>query len=343
MRRNAIHLIFALILLGILPVAIAQDPPPDPTPDPFDVEAVPPEDVFEEFTPDFEIPPAEGEGEDDFAPEVLPEEPPAPEEPPPLPIIPNTLQILIEARIDLETLAATTLGASRPAGWSGSTDSIAPDFAVTIRVDLEILARSLVGETPPTGWFGVVPSSPYAIARDIRHDLELLVDALEIERPPNWAGTSPLLRCDRATQALILLLDDTTDFTLQADRTAPDFCSQATREAATFAERRVDSEMQSMVAASAQAAAEPRITQENAVGFINLSATARAGIMPVGERLELVARQPGDAATLVLVRGVGFELFVDYRNTNITPEQFLALRSVGGMRVDPRCSAAWCD
>lgn len=343
MRRNAIYLLFMLILLSMSPAAIAQDPTPEPTPDPFDTEIIPPEEAFEEFVPDFEIPPAEGEGEDGFVPDAPPEELAEPSAPPPPPIIPNTLQILIEARIDIETLAATALGAQRPAGWSGSTDSIADDFAVTIRVDLEILARSLVGETPPAGWFGVVPSSPYAIARDIRHDLELLVDALEIERPPNWAGSSPLLRCDRATQALILLLDHTTDFTLQADRTAPDFCGQATREAATFVERRVDSDTQAMMGASAQAAAEPRITAENAVGFINLSATTRGGIIPMNERLELVARQSGDTATLMLVRGVGFELFVDYRNTNVTPEQFLALRSVGGLRVDPRCTAAWCD
>ncbi len=286
---------------------------------------------FEEELPVFEIPPEEGTEVEPIEEEVIV---------PPEPVIPTPLQLLINARIDLETLAGLTVGAERPQGWTGNTNSADPDLAITIRLDLETLARTLIGEDIPAGWFGVVASSPYAIARDIRHDLELLADAVELApRPANWAGGSALLRCDRTTQALISLLEESTDFTLQADRTAPDFCAVASQEATVFTERFLGG---AFTVAPTVATGEPRITAGDAVGFINLAGTVRGGIFPQNERIEIIARQPGDSAVLMLVRGIGFELFVDYRNTNITEAQFLALRSVGGLRVDPRCSASWC-
>jgi hypothetical protein len=171
--------------------------------------------------------------------------------------------------------------------------------------------------------------------------LELLADAVEISpRPANWAGASALLRCDRTTQALINLLEESTDFTLQADRTASDFCDVASIEATVYTERFLGG---AFTVVPAVEASDPRVTAANAVGFIDLAGTTRGGIFPQGERVEVVARQSGDNAVLMLVRGVGFELFVDYRSTNVTQAQFLSLRGVGGMRVDPRCNASWCN
>ncbi|GAB4336239.1 MAG: hypothetical protein Kow00117_18930 [Phototrophicales bacterium] len=251
----------------------------------------------------------------------------------------NTLDLLLAARDDLERLATATYGASRPPGWSGSRDVNDPQLAILIRLDLEILAGALLGaEAPLPGWFGVVPSTPNAIARDIRHDLELLADRMITNRPAEWIGGEPLMRCDRVTQALVQFLEKSGVFTLMADRTAPDFCAQAALEAALFVEATYLSPSPTnrvIVDPSV-----PQITQQDAVGFIDLAATIRAGIMPIGTQLEPVARD--GSSTLMMVRGDGFEVFVDYRFTNINQEAFEALPSVGSVRVAPFCTADWC-
>jgi hypothetical protein len=281
-------------------------------------------------------------------PEAIPEtiEIPAEPTPPPAPEMPSTLQLLISSRLDVETLAGLTLGAQRPEGWSGNTNSADPDLAISIRLDLELLAYALNGGEQIEGWFGIVPSSPFAIARDIRHDLELLADAVElIPRPTSWAGAPASLRCDRATQALVSYLEHATNYILTADYNSPTFCEEALRSASVYAEQFIASTVPQEFGEDGPvtATSDPRITGATATGYIDLAGTVRGGIFPRGERFEVVARQSGDSATLLLVRGVGFELFVDYRDTNIPQSQFLTVRSVAGMRVDPRCVASWCD
>ncbi|MFW5692313.1 MAG: hypothetical protein ACOCX3_03065 [Chloroflexota bacterium] len=257
--------------------------------------------------------------------------------------------LLLPARLDLELLAGQILGATRPESWSGSSDASDPQLPLLIRFDLEILAGTALGaDTRPEGWFGVITSTPYAIARDIRHDLELLADTVNIERPSTWMGGEPLLRCNRATQSLVRLLEQGGVFTLQADRTAPDFCQQAATEASVFVEVNflANPDLTGRVMAAGLNAAtisEPAVTEENAVGFLDLAATIRGGIIPVGERIEPVARDSGTDVTLMLVRGIGFEMFVDYRFTNIDEATFNNLPGAGTVRVAPRCDAGWCS
>lgn len=271
---------------------------------------------------------------------------PAEPTPVPAPATPSTLQLLISSRLDIETLAGLTLGAQRPEGWSGNTNSADPDLALSIRLDLELLAYALNGDERLDGWFGIVPSSDFAIARDIRHDLELLADHAElIPRPTSWAGAPTTLTCDRSTQALVSYLQHATNFILIADYESPTYCDDIAREAAVYAEQFIASTAPQDFGEDGPitTTSDPRITGSTASGYIDLAATVRGGILPRGERFEIVARQSGDHATLMLIRGVGFELFVDYRDTNVPQSQFLTVRTVAGMRVDPRCVASWCD
>lgn len=286
---------------------------------------------------------------------VLEEETPAPEEvvieipaeptASPIPALPSTLQLLISSRLDIETLAGLTLGAQRPEGWSGNTDSSDPDLAISIRLDLELLTYALLGDKQIEGWFGIVPSSPFAIARDIRHDIELLADHAQlIPRPASWAGAPKYLSCDRSTQALVQYLEHTTDFLLIVDYDSPTFCADSARVASVFAEQYIASTAPQDYGedGATSTTSDPRITGATAVGYIDLAGTARGGVFPRGERFEIIARQSGDNATLLYIRGVGFEMFVDYRDTNVPQTQFLTVRSIAGMRVEPRCVASWC-
>jgi hypothetical protein len=349
---------FLLLILGLLPamIVLAQAPTPTPPgpgdlPPPFEVTPGSP-------APTSGPPIGPGPGGDPAPTTTGPSDPVGPPigateaplatdaptatpEPTQVPTA-EGIDILLPARIDLELLATSQLGDQRPAGWSGSTDSTDQQFALLVRLDLEILAGALLGvDVRPDAWIGLIPSTGTAIARDIRHDLELLVDTAGIQRPAGWTGGDPLQRCNRSTQALVAFLEQGGVFTLQADRTADDFCHQAMIEASTFVEINFLSNPGSAGIAAAQVTdGEPAIASEDAVGFLDLAATIRGGVIPVGERIEPVARS-GEG--LMLVRGIGFELFVDYRFTNVTEAAFNSLPTAGAVRVAPRCDTDWCD
>jgi len=273
--------------------------------------------------------------------------PPVEETPEAQPFVPPSSDantILVNVRLDLETLASQLLGTTRPTGWTGAGVGSDSELALGLRTDLELLAFEVSGTDRPEGWFGVVPSSTFAVARDVRHDLELLVDETGVVRPANWIGGEPLFRCDRATQALVRYLEEAVSFTLQADRTAANFCEVAQVEASTFAEVAIGGTLGGGAAQTAAGAAgdggDPRIVADDAVGYIDAAGTVPAATFPVGEPLELVARAPG--TSLMLVRGFRFELFVDYTKTSVPADVFESLLNVGGFRVVPRCDADWC-
>src|SRR5690606_5924457 len=109
---------------------------------------------------------------------------------------------------------------------------------VQIRLDLELLAGQTVGlDSRPIGWFGAVGGTPFTVARDIRHDLEVLADLLVSPgvRPPGWAGSDPLMRCARAIQSLVRLIERG-GYLIQADPNSPSFCAQAELEASGYVE-----------------------------------------------------------------------------------------------------------
>jgi hypothetical protein len=282
-------------------------------------------------------------------PEALPTATPVP------PAIPSdALPVLISARTDIELLAIAELGADRPTGWSGSLDVNDANLALLLRLDLELLVGRLYSlDARPQGWFGAVPGSPFSIARDIRHDLELLADTVIAPnvRPPGWAGDSPLMRCDRATQVLIDLIEGS-GFVLTTDPLLPDYCQLAAIQASQFAEN-------NSVAVPAAAAVSQSVSSDVPVvalpegstirpsgditfAFLNRYATERVGTIPEDETFVPVARSYRQFSNMTLVRGANFEVFVDYKTTTLTAGQFEALPNVNDAAANPTCEAEWC-
>lgn len=269
--------------------------------------------------------------------------------PTPIPsvIAPDVLPLLINTRTDMELLAGQVLGTERPVGWSGSIDGMNPDLPLLMRLDLELLAGRILGnDSRPAGWFGAVPSSVYAIARDIRHDLEMLADSVNPAnvRPPGWAGSDPLMRCDRATQSLVTLLERTTSFRLSVDANEPSYCALAGMQASRFVETGLSAGGSSAPGGGSVAAAgTPMISGQFAVGFRTRFATQPAGTIPMGEAITPVARSYVQFSRMMLVRGAGFELFIDYRDSTLSEAEFEALPNIDNVNASPTCTAAWCS
>ncbi|MFO7322542.1 MAG: hypothetical protein DIU68_012480 [Chloroflexota bacterium] len=267
-------------------------------------------------------------------------------------LVNDALPVLISVRSDLELLATSELGAARPPGWSGSLDISDPQLGVLARLDLELLAGQLLGpDVRPAGWFGAVGGTPFTVARDIRHDLELLADAL-IEpgvRPPGWAGSDPLMRCSRATQSLVRWLERN-GYLLQADPSSPAFCEQAEIDASRFVETTLISTPivptpDAVEAASAMAGVGGTV-RENLRGvavFADRNARLRLGVLPRGVPFAAVARSMAPFSNMMLVRGEGFEVFIDYTFTSVTRADFEALPDVNTTFPQITCQAAWCD
>ena len=259
----------------------------------------------------------------------------------------DEIEILVNTRMDLELLAST-LNAERPIGWTGSLDTDDPQLPIYIRLDLELLAGGLVGlETRPEGWFGVVSSSAYFIARDTRHDLELLADLVldpEMGRPEGWIGAAPILRCDRATQALVDLLELNEIFVLEADAQAPDFCAQAMTQASVFVELNyLERAPVRGILTDGGLIDVASVNTRFAVGFIDRAARTRAGVIPEGTPIQPVARSYALYSSMMLVRGDGFELFVDYQFTSVSANEFDALPDVDEIQVETYCQLEWCE
>lgn len=267
---------------------------------------------------------------------------------PPTPSIGLETPLLVTARSDLELLATTLLGSTRPAGWSGSMDVNDPQLALLTRLDLEFLVGALLGPSQrPAQWFGAVPSTPFAIARDIRHDLELLADetlGLNV-RPPGWQGGEPIMRCGRAVQTLVSFLERAGVFVLDIDPAAPNYCAQAEIRATSFAEVNLLSDPTvrgANLLAPKPTPTDYTINTNFAVGFLDRGASLSVGVIPNGTGIVPVARSYAQFSNMMLVRGDGFELFVDYKFTSVNKEAFDALPDVSAVGSAPVCAADWC-
>jgi hypothetical protein len=264
------------------------------------------------------------------------------------PIDKDSLALLVNERTDLELLANQAMNGQRPTGWSGSLDINNVQLPILVRLDLELLAGALLGQDKrPDGWFGPVPSSTYAIARDIRHDLELLADYVNPAnvRPPGWAGGDPLLRCDRGIQSLVDLLEKNTTFRLNVDPTDPAFCKSAEIQASQYAEQHLLAVSTSGTTGTGGGAVAPgavRVESKFAVAFLSRFGHQQVGTIPVGEVITPVARSYTQFSKMILVRGNGFEVFMDYRDTTMTDAQFAALQNVDSVTPNPACNAGWC-
>jgi hypothetical protein len=331
---------FALfLLLAALPAA-AQDTPAT-TPDPSSTQP--------------QVVPTTEAG----APPAATTEPPADAQPPPFDA--NALELIINARNDLELLAGAHMGSNRPVGWSGSLDIKDPQLPLLLRLDLELLAGTLLApDKRPTGWFGPVAGSPYSVVRDVRHDLELLADTLDKPnvRPPGWVGGDPLMRCDRSLQTLVNVLERGGIFSLNVDVNAPDFCKLAENQATQFADSNIVANP-AAAAAPVNGASQPgatagqgggaaagtgsaQINSNFAVAFLDRYGTKQVGAVPVNTVVTVVARSFAPFSHMTLVRGDGFEVFIDYKSTNLTDAQFNSLPDVDGVTVNPACNASWC-
>lgn len=290
----------------------------------------------------------------------------AAQDPPPAPVavfdIP-TLELLINIRADMDLLVNQQLGAERPTGWSGLLDVNNPQLALLTRLDLELLAGWLLApDRRPPGWFGAIPGTPYLIARDIRHDLEALADAVGQPnvRPNGWVGGDPLIRCERAVQALVTWLESSGSFVLTVDFNSPDFCRLAELQASQYAESLASGAPAPSGGVTSPAISEPlpadagggaagvppgggQITGALALGFLNRYATEHIGLIPVGTAFTPVAASRTEFSRMTLIRGQGFELFIDYRDSTLTDADFAALPDVNGVQANPVCEADWCQ
>ncbi len=268
----------------------------------------------------------------------------------PSPSLADALPILISARSDLELLATSKLGTSRPTGWSGSMDINDPHLAILIRLDLELLAgESYSVDSRPEGWFGAVPSTNFAIARDIRHDLELLADALVQPgvRPPGWTGADPLMRCNRATQTLVNVLSKS-GYALRADPNSAAFCQQAEIETSQYIER---TSLNTGIAAPGSISAgndSPVVvgvieaSTLHTIAFLDRKASKRAGLIPQHTSMKPVARSYAAFSTMMVVQGDNFQVYVDYTATSMSQASFAALPNVDTLPITLQCGASWC-
>ncbi len=323
--RRAIYMMPLLGLLLALPTVLLAQEVPATTPDPFAP-------VFQAT----EVPPPV----DAIAP------PEAQAAAPVSPIAPEALAVLTSARIDLDILVIQNMGADRPVGWTGNGDVMNIQLPILIRLDLELLAGQLLGQDRrPDGWFGAVPSTAFAIARDIRHDLELLADQVNPPsvRPPGWQGSDPVIRCDRSVQTLVFVLERTSGYKLSVDPLGRDFCRLAELQATAYAEANLlpnNSPLKINTTASQGGAVQ--ITSPYAVAFLDRFGRQPTGSIPLGEAVSPIARSYTQFSKMMLVRGNGFEVFIDYSASTVSENQFAALPDVNGVGAQTACAASWC-
>lgn len=274
-------------------------------------------------------------------------------------------QLRLRARGDLELLANATLGpVDRPAGWRGNYDVSGEAMPLDLRLDLELLADAVLDGTRPAGWFGIQPSTPFAFSRDVRHDLELLADQTVAPsvRPPNWTGDDPMMRCDRATQTLVTLLTTRGLYTPSITPASPTYCTELTNDVSLFTEMNLIEPPPAAPAGDPAAPASggddaatpiptftptatpvpPSVSANGAAGYYDFGLQSLAGTVPGGAVIEPIARSTAPLSRMMLVRGEGFVLFVDYAETNIDAATFELLGDVNVISYQTACEPEWC-
>jgi len=262
-----------------------------------------------------------------------------------------TLELLVNARADLELFATEVLGLERPVGWSGSLDLNNPQLPLLIRLDLELMVAIQFGETVrPRGWVGPVPSIDFDVARDIRVDLEILADetfGLGV-RPDGWSVITDFsIYCSDATQTLSELLQRGGLFTPTADPNSPTYCTDLEAESIEFAESFLLSapEDQSIYTLEVQASfpGVVAVQTEFAVAFSDRFANVSVGVVPLNTPITPVARSYSQFSNMVMVQGDGFLIFMDYTNSTLTESAFRDLPNSDEITTAPFCSADWCN
>lgn len=280
-------------------------------------------------------------------------------------IPPEALEVLVRARSDLELLATDQIGRVRPQAWNASLDINDPQLAVLIRLDLELLAAYLLDvNTRPDGWFGATAGTPFSVARDIRHDLELLADTVIAanQRPTDWSGDDPLMRCNRSTQTLVLLLERSGIYSPLTDPRSPNYCGAVSVEINQFVEAnypnglgvlpqaQTSSPVAAMTAPEAAADSSPISGDDvhfandwTAIAFLDRYAMRRVGTIPAEEPFRVLARSYTQFSRMILVEGADFLVFVDYRSTTLPGSVFDDLPDINTGVYETTCEAGWCQ
>ncbi len=311
------------------------DPFATPTFDPFaptfDPFATPTFDPFSQETP--------------FNPEFTPEPTPFPTA---TPVIEPETNLLLDAIRDMNLLADAMLGGGvRPEGWNGSQDPFNPDLAVMARSDLETLASEYINpDIRPRGWIGAVGSTPFAIARDVRHDVEQLADLVygPDTRPEIWTGGNPLMRCNRATQTLIALLERGGVFKLEIDPNDPEFCRNAELTVTQFTDEEIlaNTGLTELFTDQVAILSPNQVNTDIAIAFLDSAASRNVGTIPNGTPIQVLGKSTASFSRMMLVSGDGFQVYVDYQNTTVTAQQFSNLPNAASLDVAPGCFASWC-
>ena len=141
---------------------------------------------------------------------------------------------LLNARVDLELLADTALGAGqRPDGWTGNADVNSPTASADLWFDTELLANALYGpQERLAGWIGATTNRADILARNVRHDIELIAsDQFGFDtRPQGWRGGPALTRCDRTIQNAVALYVLATGRTITTSATTANYCAAVAAE-----------------------------------------------------------------------------------------------------------------
>jgi hypothetical protein len=262
------------------------------------------------------------------------------------PEIPAEVFVLLDVRTDMERLADENFGVgSRPAGWNGVISPFEPQIALLTRADLELLATTLINPTArPAAWIGAFASTPFAVARDVRHDLEQLADYVygRDARPDGWLGGDPLMRCNRATQALVALLQRGGIYRLEVQANAPNFCREVELSVTRFTETELLANAGNLFSNQVSLLAEHEITTDFAVAFLDPGAVGRVGRIPRGTPIQVLGRSTTAFSNMMLVQGDSFIVFVEYTNTTVSEAQFRGLNNWEGLQLSTGCFADWC-
>jgi hypothetical protein len=134
-------------------------------------------------------------------------------------------------------------------------------------------------------------------------------------------------------------LENRDGFTLTTSVNDPDFCQKAELEAALY----VEAQLAAAASGRGQAASGTvTIDSPFAVAFLDRFARQPVGSIPLGTTIEPVARSYTQYSRMMLVRGDGFEVFIDWDGSTFTEAEFKALPDVNSIASATNCAAEWC-
>lgn len=265
-----------------------------------------------------------------------------------------------DLRADLNRLYTIVVGSEEfPTEWSGDTTPAG------IRQDLEYMRRvtsNILREITDADWFGAVFGSDWVVARANRHDLEILAyfKTPSDDQPEGWTYTGPdLVRCPRAVQNLVALIEFGGGFTYEPTAISPDYCQFISRQATSFVESGVGGPgIGGGTIPTGDQPTDGGITMgpvETAVGGVSALATSpnayldrrarvQIGVIPRNTPLTALARSGGENSRMMYVVGEGFQVWAAWPWTTMTETQYLSLPLVDNILLPPLlCYAYWCQ